>query len=139
MPLPLQRRVVARALGFSGLDVNVASVQGGRGKLEAAVGAFFARNDVLLTPTAACEAFPAEGPVPSDIGGKNASPGGAEPFANLANLTWNPAISVPAGFTKSGLPVGLMITTRLHRDDVALRLSRILEVASPWPRIAPLS
>ena len=37
VPLPLQRRVVARALGFSGLDVNVASVQGGRGKLEAAV------------------------------------------------------------------------------------------------------
>ena len=37
VPLPLQRNVVARALGFSGLDVNVASVQGGRGKLEAAV------------------------------------------------------------------------------------------------------
>jgi argininosuccinate lyase len=37
VPLPLQRRVVARALGFAGLDLNVASVQGGRGKLEAAV------------------------------------------------------------------------------------------------------
>jgi argininosuccinate lyase len=37
VPLPLQRSVVARALGFAGLDVNVASVQGGRGKLEAAV------------------------------------------------------------------------------------------------------
>ena len=37
VPLPLQRSVVARALGFNGLDVNVASVQGGRGKLEAAV------------------------------------------------------------------------------------------------------
>ncbi len=37
VPLPLQRNVVARALGFAGLDLNVASVQGGRGKLEAAV------------------------------------------------------------------------------------------------------
>ncbi len=37
VPLPLKRNVVARALGFSGLDLNVASVQGGRGKLEAAV------------------------------------------------------------------------------------------------------
>lgn len=37
VPLPLQRRVVARALGFAGLDLNVATVQGGRGKLEAAV------------------------------------------------------------------------------------------------------
>jgi argininosuccinate lyase len=37
VPLPLERRVVARALGFAGLDLNVATVQGGRGKLEAAV------------------------------------------------------------------------------------------------------
>jgi argininosuccinate lyase len=37
VPLPLQRQVVARALGFADLDLNVASVQGGRGKLEAAV------------------------------------------------------------------------------------------------------
>ena len=37
VPLPLPRSVVARALGFNGLDLNVASVQGGRGKLEAAV------------------------------------------------------------------------------------------------------
>jgi hypothetical protein len=29
-----------------------------------------------------------------------------------------------------------LITVRRHRDDVALRLARILEEASPWPRIA---
>jgi argininosuccinate lyase len=37
VPLPLQRQLVAKALGFADLDLNVASVQGGRGKLEAAV------------------------------------------------------------------------------------------------------
>ena len=37
VPLPLDRERVARALGFAGLDRNVATVQGGRGKLEAAV------------------------------------------------------------------------------------------------------
>jgi len=36
VPLPLRREVAARALGFGGLDRNVATVQGGRGKLEAA-------------------------------------------------------------------------------------------------------
>jgi argininosuccinate lyase len=35
-PLPLKREASARALGFAGLDHNVATVQGGRGKLEAA-------------------------------------------------------------------------------------------------------
>ena len=37
VPLPLRREAAARALGFAGLDRNVATVQGGRGKLEAAV------------------------------------------------------------------------------------------------------
>jgi argininosuccinate lyase len=36
VPLPLRREVTARALGFAGLDHNVATVQAGRGKLEAA-------------------------------------------------------------------------------------------------------
>jgi argininosuccinate lyase len=36
VPLPLRRERTARALGFGGLDRNVATVQGGRGKLEAA-------------------------------------------------------------------------------------------------------
>ncbi|MBA3259118.1 MAG: argininosuccinate lyase [Gemmatimonadales bacterium] len=36
VPLPLRRETTARALGFRGLDRNVATVQGGRGKLEAA-------------------------------------------------------------------------------------------------------
>ncbi len=36
-PLPLRREAAARALGFAGLDRNVATVQNGRGKLEAAV------------------------------------------------------------------------------------------------------
>ena len=37
VPLPLRRETAARVLGFGGLDRNVATVQGGRGKLEAAV------------------------------------------------------------------------------------------------------
>jgi argininosuccinate lyase len=37
VPLPLRREAAARALGFGGLDRNVATVQAGRGKLEAAV------------------------------------------------------------------------------------------------------
>lgn len=37
VPLPLNREATARALGFAGLDHNVASVQNSRGKLEAAV------------------------------------------------------------------------------------------------------
>jgi aspartyl-tRNA(Asn)/glutamyl-tRNA(Gln) amidotransferase subunit A len=89
----------------------------------------FAEVDVLLTPTTAVPAFPAEGPPP---GGAMATP-----FTMLANLCWNPSISVPAGLTPDGLPVGLQITVPRHRDDLALRLARIFEQAQPWPRHAP--
>ena len=89
----------------------------------------FAEVDVLLTPTTALPAFAAEGPPP---GGAMATP-----FTMLANLCWNPSISVPAGLTPDGLPVGLQITVPRHRDDLALRLARIFEQAQPWPRHAP--
>jgi aspartyl-tRNA(Asn)/glutamyl-tRNA(Gln) amidotransferase subunit A len=93
---------------------------------EQAVAALFGEVDVLLMPSTAVPAFAAEGP----------PPGGAmsTPFTMLANLCWNPATSVPAGFTSDGLPIGFQIVARRHRDDVALRLARILEQTRPWPR-----
>lgn len=90
--------------------------------------AIFGEVDVLLTPTNAVPAFAAEGPPP---GGAMATP-----FTMLANLCWNPAISVPAGLTAAGLPVGLQIVARRHHDDIPLRLARILEQTRPWPRHA---
>jgi aspartyl-tRNA(Asn)/glutamyl-tRNA(Gln) amidotransferase subunit A len=91
----------------------------------------FREVDVLLTPTTAVPAFAAEGPPP---GGAMATP-----FTMLANLCWNPSISVPAGLTTEGLPVGLQITVPRHRDDLALRLARIWEQTQPWPRHASSS
>lgn len=108
----------------------------GRAKLEADSAAVFADVDVLLTPTTAVPAFAAEGPPPDTIDGQKVHLAMSTPFTMLANLCWNPSISVPAGLTSAGLPVGLQITTRRHADEVALRLARILEQSRPWPRVA---
>jgi aspartyl-tRNA(Asn)/glutamyl-tRNA(Gln) amidotransferase subunit A len=105
--------------------------------LEQQVAALFGDVDVLLTPTTAVPAFAADGPIPTEIDGQTVAPGMAVPFTMLANLCWNPAISVPAGLTAAGLPVGLQIMARRHADEVVLRLARILEDAQPWPRFAP--
>jgi Asp-tRNA(Asn)/Glu-tRNA(Gln) amidotransferase A subunit family amidase len=93
---------------------------------EEAAAALFADVDVLLSPSTAVPAFAAEGP----------PPGGAmsTPFTMLANLANNPATSIPCGFTADGLPIGLQVVAKRHRDDVCLRLARILEQAQPWPR-----
>jgi len=92
---------------------------------------------VLLTPTTAVPAFAAEGPMPTEIAGQTVMAAMAVPFTMLANLCWNPAISVPAGLTAAGLPVGLHIQGRRHADEVVLRLARLFEQARPWPRLAP--
>ena len=94
--------------------------------------------DVLLCPTTAVPAFPAEGPPPSVIGGRDVPNGAmATPFTMLANICWNPACSVPAGLSQDGLPIGLQIVAARHRDDVVMRLARIFEQTRPWPRLAP--
>ena len=59
-----------------------------------------------------------------------------------SNLWGTPAISVPAGLAGDGLPVGLPvglhIVGRHHDDATVLRLARLLELARPWPRHAPV-
>jgi aspartyl-tRNA(Asn)/glutamyl-tRNA(Gln) amidotransferase subunit A len=114
-------------------------VKGARRRLqfEAEVAELFAEVDFLLTPTTAVPAFDAEGPLPTTIAGREVAPGHANPFTMLANLCWNPAVSVPAGVTSDGLPVGFQVVGRRHQDHEVLRAARILEQARPWPRFAP--
>jgi aspartyl-tRNA(Asn)/glutamyl-tRNA(Gln) amidotransferase subunit A len=108
-----------------------------RQRLQDEMAELFADIDVLLTPTTAVPAFAAEGPPPSEIDGRTVDGAQSVPFTMLANLCWNPACSVPAGVSREGLPVGLQIVGRRHRDDVVLRLARCFEQAQPWPRHAP--
>ncbi|MBV9952041.1 MAG: amidase [Acidimicrobiia bacterium] len=107
-----------------------------RAQLEREVGDLFGEVDVLITPTTAVPAFAAEGPPPPEINGVAVMPAMPTPFTMLGNLCWNPSISVPVGLSSDGLPIGLMLTVALHRDDLALRLARIWEQTRPWPRWA---
>jgi aspartyl-tRNA(Asn)/glutamyl-tRNA(Gln) amidotransferase subunit A len=108
-----------------------------RHRLEAEVAALFEDVDVLLSPATALPAFAAEGPLPLQVSAEDDRGAGATPFTMIANLCWNPAASLPAGFTSGGLPVGLQIIGRRHADEIVLRLARLFEHAAPWPRHAP--
>jgi aspartyl-tRNA(Asn)/glutamyl-tRNA(Gln) amidotransferase subunit A len=110
-----------------------------RFEIEERLAALFDTVDVICTPTAAVPAFAAEGPMPTTLLGQSVHAAAAVPFAMLANLYGSPAISVPAGVTAAGLPVGLHIMGPRHRDDIVLRLARCFEVARPWPRLAPMA
>jgi aspartyl-tRNA(Asn)/glutamyl-tRNA(Gln) amidotransferase subunit A len=129
---PGPRYFLEKAAGFS--ESESFEAMQSEMRLEQEIAAFFRGADVLLTPCHSTPAFAAEGPLPEWIAGKDASQTHGDAFPMLANIGWNPSISVPAGMTSDGLPVGLLITVRRHRDNIALRLARILETAAPWPR-----
>lgn len=62
------------------------------------------------------------------------------PWTSIANLTGRPSISLPlvrATIDGTTLPIGVMLTGRIGRDDQLLRLAAQLEAAHPWPLVAP--
>jgi aspartyl-tRNA(Asn)/glutamyl-tRNA(Gln) amidotransferase subunit A len=90
---------------------------------------FFAEVDLLVTPT-----MPIPAPAIADLKKDPAALRPAE-LALLRNTrpfnVWGlPAISVPCGFTKSGLPVGLQIAGAHWREDLVLRLAHAYEAAA---------
>ncbi len=97
---------------------------------------FFADVDLLVTPTT-----PIPAPAIADL---RKDPDVLRP-AELKLLrntrpfnVWGlPAISMPCGFTKSGLPVGLQIVGPLWREDLVLRLARAYESTTEWHRRRP--
>ena len=93
----------------------------------------FERFDLLLTPTLPTEAFPAKGPMPSEVNGKPLrDPMDAVAFTFPFNMSGHPAASVRAGLTDAGLPAGLQIVAERHREDLILQASHAYEQAHPW-------
>lgn len=51
---------------------------------------------------------------------------------SLGNILNWCAVSVPCGFTREGLPIGLMIYAKPFQEDVALRVAYAYEKATDW-------
>jgi amidase len=92
----------------------------------------FRDYDLLITPATA--------QLPVEIGhwrGQGAlrtinGMGAVYPYAATWNYTGQPAATIPAGFTDSGLPRSVMLIARPNREDVLVSLGAQLEAERPW-------
>ena len=92
----------------------------------------FSSFDLLVTPTLPLEAFPVEHIHPSEIEGERVRTHDAFPFTYPFNLTGHPGISLPAGMTDAGLPVGMQLVAPRFREDLLLQVARCFEQSRPW-------
>jgi amidase len=101
--------------------------------------AFFQDHDVLLCPTLA--ALPLRVGACRGKGFARTVLGltGYMPFTPPFNLVGFPAVSVPAGASRSGLPIGVQLAGPRGAEALLLSLARQLETLRPWPRHAPLA
>ena len=92
----------------------------------------FTQFDLFLSPTMAVPPFE-HGKPPKAISGKSADPfWGYLPFTYPINMAGNPAASIPCGFSREKLPIGLHIVGR-HGDEASiLTASAAFEQAKPW-------
>jgi len=130
--LPRHRDVLQAGLVENteqGLALTAADVARGellRTTLWHCVRAFLEGRDVWITPTTATPPFPLEQPV---LG---------RSFLTYAfSVLGLPAISIPAGFTSDGLPIGLQIVGRRGAEPTVLRAAAAFEAVRPWAHRVP--
>ena len=124
--------LVDYARRFDGADLIDAIDQ--LGAASRAVAPFFERYDAWVTPTLAQP--------PLELGVLNQSQGGAvewwrfdcrfNPWNPIANMTGQPAMSIPLAWTDDGLPLGSLVFGRFGDEATLFRLAAQLEAARPW-------
>jgi aspartyl-tRNA(Asn)/glutamyl-tRNA(Gln) amidotransferase subunit A len=92
----------------------------------------FGEFDLLLTPTVPFDPPTAKGPFPSTTEGRPQPAAGVASFTIPFNMSWLPAATVRAGFSRVGLPVGLQIVGPMHREDLVLQAALAFQRERPW-------
>jgi amidase len=104
------------------------------------VAAFFVDHDVFLNPTMSLPPLPLGEMVSTiddplhalEVGGPSVAYSGV-----IANMTGQPAMSVPLHWTDDRLPIGMHFLGRYADEATLLRLAGQLEQARPWAELRP--
>jgi aspartyl-tRNA(Asn)/glutamyl-tRNA(Gln) amidotransferase subunit A len=105
-----------------------------RRKIRGDFDAAFREVDVLLGPTSPTPAF--------KLGEKTADPLAmylSDIYTITANLAGIPGLSIPCGFTRDNLPIGLQLLAAPFAEETLLRTARVFERATDWHTRRPSS
>jgi amidase len=99
-----------------------------------AVGRFFTRYDLLLTPTMCQPPYPlgVQDMMTDDLEAFAAALHSSIAFTSLFNASGNPAMSVPLHWSEAGLPIGVQFAAPFGDEATLFRLAAQLEAARPW-------
>jgi amidase len=103
------------------------------------IAGFFDDVDLWLTPTLAAPPVPLGwfDPPPSDPLEPLDRDARFSPFTWIANLTGQPAMSVPLSWNDEGLPIGSHFMARAGAERVLFAVAAQLEQARPWAHRRP--
>ncbi|MEV8635408.1 amidase [Streptosporangium sp. NPDC051023] len=133
------RHALDAVKGLGALDLMAAL--DAQNRVSRSVGAFFAGYDLLVTPTLG------QLPAPHGIlryddpdhtmASWHESLFDYGPFTVVFNIAGLPAVSLPLGWSESGLPIGVQLVAPYGREDLLLRIAARLEEAMPWKDRTP--
>lgn len=129
------RRFIAEGRKHTAVEYRHA--QFARTRLYRSVQQLFSRYDVLLTPTLPIAGLPADFQVGQDtitIEGTSTQSTriGWSACVYPFNLTGHPALTVPSGFDRDGVPTGVQLVGRWWADNELFRIGSVLERVAPW-------
>ncbi|MDE5106691.1 MAG: amidase, partial [Trichodesmium sp. St17_bin3_1_1] len=92
----------------------------------------FAKVDILACPTSSTTAF--------KVGEKTDDPLSmylSDLMTIPVNLAGLPALSLPCGFDKQGLPIGIQLMSNVLREDLLFEVAHVYEQSNNWYKLQP--
>jgi amidase len=136
----VSRALLAEAEASRALDLT--AMIDAQHRVTRPVGLFLNRYDLLVTPTLAQLPAP-HGTLDYDQPGQSMRSWLRRifeygPFTAVFNVSGRPAISLPLGHSREGLPIGVQLAAAYGREDLLLRVASQLEEAAPWTLRRPV-
>jgi amidase len=130
----VSRQILVEARNSTALDILAG--MDAQHRVTRPIGRFFLDHDLLVTPTLARPPEP-HGTLDYDDPDHTVRSWLSRiyeygPFTAAFNISGNPAVSVPLGLSRDGLPIGIQLVAAHGREDLLIRVAAQLEQAVPW-------